>query len=691
MFFFLNKFKNFLVSLRFAILAIFITLFIVSILLLIFINYFYFSKTFVLTANHLLQEISIALKNDIQDELNRAEKDNMLSAQLIKLNVVSPTDISELTSYTYHLANYFNLTDGAYWSDTNGTLVYSKYENDNSITTEVIDRSRKTPVKYFIYRDTNGNTIKRVDSQDFSYDPRNMPWYEQAKKEQKTVWTDVIPYTEAPYLGVTIATPVYNDNKLIGIFGSDFRLDWLSEYVGTWKISPNAYIFIVTKNGKLIAFPGLYREQGYNKLLDIHAISKPWLVKSFEIFQKQHQENFIFYYNNIAYLASFKTIPQFTPYGWYLVFVVPLDDFIKELKISSFLSFMLGILVLVLGVILISYLVTRLVKPIDQVVKQTEKIKNLELEEDEKIPTHIKEVSSLSNAIQTMKRGLKSFQKYIPATLVRQLIEAGEHAKIGGKKKSLCIFFADIKDFTSLAESVDPQILLEHICEYFEEFSQIILEEKGTIDKYIGDAIMAFWGAPLAVKDPCHAAARAALRCIERLELLNIKWLKEGKTPLVTRIGIHVGEAIVGNVGSKERLNYTAFGDTINVANRLENVNKIYGTHILVSQSVFNIIKDHFILRLIDHVALKGKHKSSFIYELLARKKEKLTFDFDQYTQFFQAGFDYYQKENWDKAMQAFENCLQVYPNDTVAPVFIERCREFKVKTPKDWDGVWKT
>lgn len=162
---------------------------------------------------------------------------------------------------------------------------------------------------------------------------------------------------------------------------------------------------------------------------------------------------------------------------------------------------------------------------------------------------------------------------------------------------------------------------MEQMSEYFSVLTQVIVDEQGTIDKFIGDSIMAFWGAPIAVSHPCQHAALSALKCMEVLKVLNATWEKKGWQPWHTRIGIHMGEAIVGNVGSIDRMNYTAVGEVVNIAKRLESINKKYSTHIMVSEMVYQSLKYQFEFRRIDHVILKGLKHKEYIYELLPDKE----------------------------------------------------------------------
>lgn len=324
------------------------------------------------------------------------------------------------------------------------------------------------------------------------------------------------------------------------------------------------------------------------------------------------------------------------------------------------------------------------------ITKEIDKIKNFELTNTPQIVSRIKEINSVAAALYSMKKGLRSFQKYIPATLVRDLIEAGEEARTGGVKKHLAIFFSDIRNFTSIAETSDPQKLAMRICDYFDVISTIITKQHGTIDKYIGDAVMAFWGAPLDVDHPCHKAATAALLCIKQITLLNQLLETENKPAFFTTIGIHFGETVVGNYGSTERLSYTAFGDSVNLASRLQGLNQYFGTKIIVSESVYQIIKDQFILRMIDCVAVKGKEEAINIYELISENNTHIDYDIDAYKIAFSKGFSAYINKNWDEAVMHFKDCQSIYKEDVVSSIFISRCEKCKITPlPENWNGVW--
>jgi adenylate cyclase len=290
---------------------------------------------------------------------------------------------------------------------------------------------------------------------------------------------------------------------------------------------------------------------------------------------------------------------------------------------------------------------------------------------------------------------LRSFTKYMPRSLVLKLLKSGQDIELGGETRQLTILFSDVESFTSVSERMAPDDLMHHISDYFENLTRIILSQSGTIDKYIGDAIMAFWGAPDEDPDKNTHACRAALLCQARLKVLNETWVREEKPPLVTRIGIHTGDCVVGNMGSSERMNYTLIGDSVNLASRLEGVNKIYGTHIIISEAVYENVKGQFLARPLDIVAVKGKEKGVRIYELVGQYNAEPeivpTPEQEAFTREFTRGFEFYLKMNWDIALNSFsalKNTNNLYPE--IVEMYIDRCKTFRKTPPSDdWDGVY--
>ena len=201
--------------------------------------------------------------------------------------------------------------------------------------------------------------------------------------------------------------------------------------------------------------------------------------------------------------------------------------------------------------------------------------------------------------------------------MVRGLIKSGIPLALGVEPKVLTIMFTDLEDFSTQAEHLTPEDLLSQMSVYFEEVSRAISQEQGTVDKFIGDGIMAFWGAPLALPDHAAKACAGALRAARRMEQVNEKWRTEGKPTFRLRIGLHTAEVLIGNIGSPDRFSYTVMGDGVNVAARLEGLNKEYGTTICMSDSVFDAVASEFLARPIRTVQVKGRKQNFMAYELL--------------------------------------------------------------------------
>jgi adenylate cyclase len=218
--------------------------------------------------------------------------------------------------------------------------------------------------------------------------------------------------------------------------------------------------------------------------------------------------------------------------------------------------------------------------------------------------------------------------------------------------------------------------------------SSIILKNHGTIDKYIGDAIMAFWGAPHPLDGHAICACRSALECQWYLERINREWAQEGLPLLHTKIGLNTGQVVVGNFGYEERLNYTAMGDNVNLASRLEGLNKFYGTRIIISESTYAQVSAEFEARMLDVVVVKGKTKGIAIYELVA-EKETLSSADKEFLDLFNSGMREYLNRRWENALSCFKETSMKKPEDKPSLIFHKRCSEYLLNAPPgDWTGV---
>jgi adenylate cyclase len=232
----------------------------------------------------------------------------------------------------------------------------------------------------------------------------------------------------------------------------------------------------------------------------------------------------------------------------------------------------------------------------------------------------IREIDDLGRSVSTMRTVVQTFSSFIPKRLVQQLVASGTALRPGGVRREVTVLFTDIEGFTHITENADPERVMRYTSRYLAALSEVIAAHGGTVDKFVGDAVMAIWNAPSDDPDHVVHACAAVLACRKASEELNAEFQREGWPAYRTRFGLHTGEAVVGNVGSADRMNYTVLGAVVNLAARLEALNKDYGTAILVSEQIERRAGDRFLFRPIDRIAPKGFAATVAIYELVAAR-----------------------------------------------------------------------
>ena len=283
----------------------------------------------------------------------------------------------------------------------------------------------------------------------------------------------------------------------------------------------------------------------------------------------------------------------------------------------------------------------------------------------------------------------KSFSTYVSPGVIK-LIEENPKKYFfpGGEEKVLTVMFSDIRGFTSISEGLTPNELVALLNEYLGAMTDILFLNFGTLDKYIGDAIMGFWGSPLPQDDHAVRACHCALGMSAKLDELNLKWEKEGRKQLNIGIGLNSGAVNVGNMGSNKRLAWTVMGDNVNLASRLEGQTKDYHCRILISENTYQFIKDQFVCRDLDRLVVKGKKLPVNVYELLAHNKDAAAYA-DLVARFDEAQAAY-RRQDWAGAIQKFEELLTRYPDDGPSHTILKRCHDYLVEAPSpDWDGVF--
>ncbi|MDP3124682.1 MAG: adenylate/guanylate cyclase domain-containing protein [Thiobacillus sp.] len=372
----------------------------------------------------------------------------------------------------------------------------------------------------------------------------------------------------------------------------------------------------------------------------------------------------------------------------------------KEEKRATTLNWIITALATTLGLIFAGFVTRSLVDPVKRLVGGTRAVEAGDLDVEILVHTH-DELATLATSFNHMVVGLRekerirdTFGQYVDPRIVKSLLENRIPAE-RGERQVMTVFFSDLQDFTRLCEGLTPDAAVRFLNRYFSLMSEVIRTRQGIVDKYIGDSVMAFWGPPFTdAADHATLCCLAALEQMARMEAFRA-WLPEmfgvshGLPVVNVRMGIASGDVTVGNIGSETSRGYTVIGDTVNLASRLEQANKFYGTRILVSEATRDLAGDTLAFREIDSLRVAGKQETVRVYELLGLAAELSESD-RQRVQAYEAGLARYRAQDWDAAEAAFRECLAVEPKDQPSQVMRERIVAFRQEPPEaGWDGVW--
>jgi adenylate cyclase len=367
----------------------------------------------------------------------------------------------------------------------------------------------------------------------------------------------------------------------------------------------------------------------------------------------------------------------------------------SENLVINLLAFLLGIIVTII-------LTNRIVKPVHQIIHSAEDIAHGNL--DVVVPVSSKdEIGMLARSFNAMAQELKAkerikatFGKYVDPRVVDTLIKQEDSGLNNGEKRVMTVLFSDLEGFSTISELLTPFALVNLINQYLTLASEPIIRHKGVIDKYIGDAVMSFWGPPFT--DESEHAKLACMASLEQFTKLNglqeampdLLGFRKGLPKINIRVGLCTGELVVGNIGSNISKSYTVIGDTVNIAARLESANKQYGTHILMGEDTYKLVKDDFEIREIDNIIVVGKSLPVRVFELLGFKG-KVEEPILEVRNYFEKGLTAYRGQDWDEAQRCFDTCLEINPSDKPSQVFRERIKVLRENPPSDsWDGVWQ-
>jgi class 3 adenylate cyclase/ABC-type nitrate/sulfonate/bicarbonate transport system substrate-binding protein len=519
-------------------------------------------------------------------------------------------------------------------------------------------------------------------------DIRTLPGYQSAKITRTLAVTEpsINPDTGFPILFLRV--PIYRGVDFLGCATANITMDVLSRFLDKHRASAHSTTLIADRhNGKIIAFPNKQKsvriEDGVLSVATLADIDDPDVREAYRHHALTASDSFVFRSpaTGAEWNAAFANFPDGFGQPWQVITLTPIDDFVGTLKATNRLMMVIIIVLTAIELVFIYFAASRLSRPVENVSRQLQEIESLHFDTPTFRPSYIREIAKLESAASLLRTSLKSFSSFVPLDVVRQLVKSGIPLALGVEPRFLTVFFSDLENFSSHSETLAPDDLLVQISTYLEQVSGAISEEGGTVDKFIGDGVMAFWNAPVQRPDHVLRACAGALRAARRMERVNDAWEAEGRPRIRIRIGLNCAAVLVGNVGSSTRLSYTALGDGVNVAARLEGVNKLFGTTICISDSIFEQVRAEILARPLKRVQVKGRKTEFMIYELLALRAsddpelkvrdrdERLSAMTWQASEQIEAG-------NFAAAEHAYRAILDNFPSDPVAKVMLRGCEE---------------
>lgn len=447
------------------------------------------------------------------------------------------------------------------------------------------------------FLDGAGQRLSSWSADPGDFDPRQRPWYAAAQATDGVARSPVYIFARSQQPGISLSRR--NGRAVVGI---DLSLRNLSAFLQGLPQAEHGLVGVVDRDGDVLISSAV--SQAIPDELVAFATANGEVSRDLEL-------------DGEPWIAQLASVGPEDEAGRILVVAMPLAEITQSIDRVAQRSAIVSVALVLIALPLI-WLVARLMSaPLQRLALEADQIRAFDLTERDQSGSAVREIERLEASMSSMRGGLRTLALYVPKALVRQLVARNEEPEIGGKRRDVTLLFLDLENFTAMSAALTADELMARMSRYFEVVTQILLKHEATIDKYIGDSVMAFWNAPGETADHTAKACAAALAIIDELRAETDEWSKSAGLRLRTRIGIHSGEAVIGNVGSSDRMNYTALGATVNLASRLEGLNRELGTSVLVSEEVVARVGERFDFKPMGAQQVKGYEAPVKVFELV--------------------------------------------------------------------------
>ncbi|MEM1441669.1 MAG: adenylate/guanylate cyclase domain-containing protein [Verrucomicrobiota bacterium] len=528
--------------------------------------------------------------------------------------------------------------------------------------------------------------IELIPSNPNPYDPRERPWYEKATEGDGLVWTPPYGFLSSRVIGITAARALRKDNgEIAGVIGADLELGRIATFLDEFEVGESGAAFLLLDGGAAVV-PGSAREGEHVERLQNAFESRFWDFSELDVGETLEEG---FEFQGERYIALIQPIDIPGPTRYFASVVVPRNAYLSIVFRNLRITIGLGILILAVAIALGVWQARRVTEPLARISNELESIGNLRFKDSGiNVQSNIREVALFSDSVGKMKVSLRAFSRYVPRDIVRLLLSRGDEANLGGSLRKVTVVFTDLVGFTAFSESLTPDEAFSELSEFLEIVAECQEKYHGITSSFTGDGTLALFNAPKDHPDHERDACFSTLDLLDALHRCNATRREEGKFEFRARIGINTADVLLGNLGTKERFAYTAIGDGVNLASRLEGLSKFYGTEVLVGAETKEAVSE-VEWRLVDRIYVVGRRQATLIFEPLGRKgelEEQILRGRDQYEEALECYFE----GRLDDALAGFQASALNLPDDRPTRVLRDRCQRYLQEgLPENWDGTF--
>ncbi len=704
----------FIKSYRTALLLLFTLLLVLTVISIMAYSYSRTSNTTLELSRQIMTSIAEETIARTANVLNDAENHVQVSSQVIHnhADVLAEQDKIFSVFWQQLMLNQHLIT--LFVADIHNNML--EVEREPRLLTRVWDYQKTPQQRLVTYRQADYQRLSQVP-EPVNYQAVAQPWFkywQTADLNQPTFepyWSDI--YASNDTQGISVSYPVLNaDKQLQAVVGAYITLESLSKHLSQQSFGKADIALIIDEDEQLVAYPKMrltFASQGQpntGDLLHLEEIdaSQNWLKMAYQQLHPQALEqakntergrlvvtDLSFKEKHTRYVASLILTPKFSGKRWSLMIVAPESDLLSDVDNMLQETLVISIIILIASVFGVYVLIQHVSSPIEALTENTRHIEALRFDKLEPVNSHFVEIKAMDNALYSMTRHLQAYGKYAPSDVVKQLLDSQQALEIGGELREVTGMAFALDNFSDLCQCLDADELTHLLSRHINEFSLIIQNYDGMVEQFSSDTLMALWNMPGIVPNSPYLACDSALRCREVNQAVNHELHGRQQPPMRYMLALHGGQAIVGNIGTRHRLHYTAIGEGIELVQRLRYLNRWYGTDILVTDTLQSELTDVFIWRLVDKVKLFENTQPLRIYHLLDKQHAAVETETLELAKAYEAAFADYSAQNWQTALHQLAALHETYPNDKPTKVLRQRCQKYQANSSelsKDWDGA---